>query len=206
MATAKATLKQWEFFCKEVAKANDTLDVIEKIFYNVTVRDEAYGPFFTLVVDALTTKVFLHLGHIFDRQDDALRLSRVIVDKEAQPEIERLKLEAQPFLDARHKQHAHISRVPGEINLDASFRVMNKYNSDKIKEILRGVYTLLVGWGVKYNNGDIIADRWGNITPAVDLLFEDLEEYEYIRSTMSTLEHVELRDRIMRAKNSHKVK
>ena len=192
MLATKEQVKKWEFFCKEVAKANDTLDAIEAIFKHINIHDNAYNPFFALVIDALTTKVFLNLGHLFDSQNDSLRLTRIISNKVDIAKIETLKLEAEPFINARHKQHAHISNVPGQVNYGSNFRLMNDFNASKIKEILDGVSKILRRWGVSNNDGTVIADRWGNIATSTEVLFEHLREYEYIRSKMPIVEHLEL--------------
>ena len=201
MSATEEKIQKWTFFCKEVAKANDTLDLIEDLWSHIEIHDNAYNPVFSLVIDALTTKIFLHVGHLFDNQDDALRLSRIVTDKVHQKKLEGLKKEAEPFIEARNKEHAHLSKYAEEINYGSNFRLMNKHNTDKIRDILNEVSKVLRVWGVKYNNGGVIADRWGNISWSRELLFEAIEEYDCIRLDMTTSEHLALREKM---KENHK--
>jgi len=199
MTTSSAQLEQWIFLCKEVAKANDTLDAIVRLFQNINLQDNAYNAFFALLIDALTTKIFLHLGHVFDNQDDSLRLTRIGFSASDIAKIGALRAESEPFLQARHKQHAHISKNFEEINYSSNFRLMDECNVIKIRKILNKVSALLRKWGEANNNGNIIADHWGNIGIGSKVLFENLEEYEFIRSQMSTSEHVEIREKMSKA-------
>lgn len=198
--TKSEEIKKWDFFCREVAKANDTLNIIDKTWHHINLNQNAYNEYFALIIDALTTKVFLHLGHLFDTQDDSLRLTRIITDPAHQKRLQELKLEAAPFLEYRHKQHAHLSRVKTEINYDSNFRLMDERSLIKISEILTEVSKLLRQWGINHNEGNIVADRWGNIATSTDILFEHLTEYELIRSKMSTVEHVKLVEEIRKNK------
>lgn len=200
MPDEKEEVEKWTFFCKEIAKANDILDGIELTWKHINLNNNAYNPFFSLLIDSLTTKIFLTLGHIFDNQSNSLSLLRIISSKEQIANINKLKKEAEPFILARHKQHAHLSRISGELNYQSNFRLMNDFNATKIREILDEVSAILRRWGVENNNGGVIADRWGNIGTSAELLFEHLEEYEYIRSKMSTYEHVEIVENIKKKK------
>lgn len=200
MTVTEEHLNKWSFFCREVAKAHEILDLIEDLWGHIEMRDNAYNQIFSLIIDSLTTKVFLHIGHLFDSQDDALRLSRVITDKADQAILQNLKSEAVPFLQARNREHAHLSKFAKEINYGSNFRLMNEKNAKKIREILEGVGVLLRKWGIANNDGGVIADRWGNVSNARELLFEALEEHEFILSEMSTVEHIELTQRMKEEK------
>jgi hypothetical protein len=193
-------ITKWTFFCKEVAKANDTLDMIEKLWKNIELHSNAYNHAFVLIIDALTTKIFLHISHLFDSQDDPLRLTRIITGKEHQSKLNELKKEAQPFVEARNREHAHLSKYAKEINYGSNFRLLNEFNAMKIREILDEVGKLLRQWGVTYNNGSIIADHWGNIGWSSELLFENLEEYDFILSEMTTETRIDLRHRMKKDK------
>ncbi|HLG91125.1 MAG TPA: hypothetical protein VI336_03160 [Candidatus Saccharimonadales bacterium] len=196
MSVASEQITKWTFFCKEVAKAKDTLETIEKTWAHINLNNNAYNQVFSLFIDALTTKVFLHLRHLFDEQNDSLRLSRIVTDKEDQAHIKKLKKEAKPFTDAVNRQHAHISKDGREINYSSNFRLMDEYNAIKIRKILDEVVKLLMKWGVKNNNGNVIADWWGNLSQSADVLFEHLEEYEFMRNEMPSEKYVDFVDRM----------
>ncbi len=184
MSATEEQIQQWSFFCREVAKANEILYLVEDLWKNIEISNGAYNQVFSLLIDALTTKILLHIGHLFDNQDDSLRLSRIIRDKESQSELEKLKKEAEPFIATRHREHAHLSKYAKEINYGSNFRLMQELNVKKIREILKAVSRLLAQWGILHNNGIVIADRWGNIGPSRELLFHTINVYDLISSEM----------------------
>lgn len=195
-------LQKWNYFCKETSKAQELLDLTEDMWSIIELRDNAYNPVIYLVIDSLTTKVFIHLRHLFDSQKDALRLSRVLTDKEFLEPLKNLKKEAKPFIDAVNREHAHISKNPGEINYDSNFRLNEKQSLDKIREILNEVQGLLRRWGVLHNNGGVIADRWGDIATSRELLVEALCEHAFLVKEMEIMELVEYREK-MRERNDN---
>ena len=61
-----------DFLFKELAKGNEIIKAYQQILDNIFIHDNAYNPFFVLVLDSMTAKLILIISYIFDKNNDSI--------------------------------------------------------------------------------------------------------------------------------------
>lgn len=177
-----AEKKNWEFFCKEIAKGNEIIKAYRQIYKKIDMIGSAYDPFFQLILDCMTAKLVLITNYIFDSQDDALRLTRAISDLSYTGYIHTLSEEYKDLINFRHKKVAHINKI--YLN-NKSYQILTEPTLKRIEKLFKIVSGMLNKQGAKEFDGVLWADDWPNISTSRELMFERLEENELLRNSMS---------------------
>lgn len=162
----------WNFLNRELAKLKTVTEISNSLFDNIEIGNNAYNPFFQLVLDAFTREVAVSVFCFFDKKHSwsLYQFPECI----SESEITTLETEAKDFIDLRHEKVAHLSRKKTVRHNNFSF--LSEKGIESLRILIPKIHNLLHKVSEYHNLGSTWALDYPDVRSSYQLLIEQLKQ------------------------------
>jgi len=165
----------WNFLNRELAKLKTVSDVSDSLFDNIEVAQNAYNPFFQLLLDSFTRQVAVGIYCFFDKKHSwsLYQFSECITESE----ITEAEKDAEVFIELRHERIAHLTRKKS-VRHSSNFSFLSEKGIKQLDALIVKIHGLLHKVSTHYNLGSAWAIEYPDIRSSYELLIEALKAHE----------------------------